>query len=151
MDENSKSCLACSQIWLNLTVDHRHFGYIVLKQSRTVGVSSNVRLSARARCFALLVPASRNSSGGFVGRRESKKKGDGRELQVARLLRIICREDEIEEDDIIDVFVVVVCACVSFASIQRVRTDQSTSAIFFFFIRCETITMFLCDLSYVLV
>ncbi len=118
-------------------------------------MSSNVRLSARARCFAALVSASRNSSGGFVGRRESKKKGDGRELQVAtgraRLLREICREEKIEEDDIIDVFVVVVCACVSFASIQRVRTDQSTSAIFFFFIRCETITMFPCDLSSVLV
>jgi hypothetical protein len=75
----------------------------------------------------VLVSASRNSSGGFVCRRESKKKGDGRELQVATgrasLLREICREDKIEEDDIIDVFVVVVCACVSFASIQRVRTD----------------------------
>jgi hypothetical protein len=103
----------------------------------------------------VLVAASRNSSGGCAGRRESKKKGDGRELDVAtgraRLLREICREEKIEEDDIIDVFVVVVCACVSFASIQRVRTDQSTSAISFFFIRCETITMFLCDLSYVLV
>ncbi len=78
---------------------------IVTKQSRSVGVSSNVRLSARARCFAVLVSASRNSFGGFVGRRESKKKGDGRELQVAtgraRMLREICCEGKIEEDGII--------------------------------------------------
>jgi hypothetical protein len=60
-------------------------------------------------------------------------------LGRARLLREICREEKIEEDDIIDVFVVVVCSCVSFASIHILRTDQSTSAIFFFFI-----SFFLC-------